>query len=62
MSKYDELVLDQEIICKALAITSAVMEQSNDFSFLTKEMRERLPALIKQEHTKLCLLEKCKND
>ena len=52
----NKILLDQTIIVKALYILTEVFDKPNDF--ITKEMRERIPELKKQEMTKLTLLEK----
>ena len=61
MSLFDEILLDQDIICRALNLTQAILESEHDLKFFTKEMRDRLPILLKKEHEKLFLLEKEKN-
>ena len=58
MSILDKMIFDQEIICKSLHIFEEVMIDSDDTEFFTKEIRERLHDLIKQEHEKLYMLEK----
>ena len=58
MSLFDEILLDQDIICRALALTQVILKDDKDLTFFTKEMRDRLPVLIKKEHEKLYLLEK----
>lgn len=58
MSLFDEILLDQDIICRALNLTQVILENDHDLKFFTKEMRDRLPVLIKQEHEKLYLLER----
>ena len=60
MSLFDEIVLDQDIICRALSIAQVFLENDNDLKFFTKEMRDRLPILIDKEYKKLCLLERQK--
>lgn len=62
MSLFDEILLDQDIICRALALTQVILKDDKDLTFFTKEMRERLPILIKREHEKLYLLEKQKEN
>ena len=52
----NKILLDQTIIVKALYILTEMFDKPNDF--ITKEMRERIPELKKQEMTKLTLLEK----
>lgn len=52
----EKLVLDQEIIVKALYILGEVITEPSDF--ITKEMLDRLPELKKQEQMKLVMLEK----
>lgn len=56
MNGIEKMVLDQEIIVKALYILSEVITKPSDF--ITKEMLDRLPELKKQEQTKLIMLEK----
>ena len=56
MNGLEKLVLDQEIIVKALYILGEVITKPNDF--ITKEMLDRLPELKKQEQMKLVMLEK----
>lgn len=58
MSLFDEILLDQDIICRALSLTQVILENDHGLEFFTKEMRDRLPILIKREHEKLYLLEK----
>lgn len=62
MSLFDEILLDQNIICRALALTQVILKDDKDLTFFTKEMRDRLPILIKREHEKLYLLEKQKEN
>lgn len=62
MSLFDEILLDQDIICRALALTQVILKDDKDLTFFTKEMRDRLPILIKREHEKLYLLEKQKEN
>ena len=61
MSLFDEILLDQDIICRALTLAKLVLKDNDGITFFTKEMRERLPILTKKEHEKLCLLEQQKN-
>ena len=56
MNGLEKMVLDQEIIVKALYILGEVITKPNDF--ITKEMLDRLPELKKQEQLKLVMLEK----
>ena len=56
MNGMEKLVLDQEIIVKALYILGEVITEPSDF--ITKEMLDRLPELKKQEQMKLVMLEK----
>ena len=56
MNGIEKMVLDQEIIVKALYILGEVITKPNDF--ITKEMLDRLPELKKQEQMKLVMLEK----
>lgn len=56
MNGLEKMVLDQEIIVKALYILGEVITKPNDF--ITKEMLDRLPELKKQEQMKLVMLEK----
>ena len=58
MSLFDEILLDQDIICRALTLAKMVLKDNDDITFFTKEMRDRLPILIKKEHEKLYLLER----
>ena len=60
MSLFDEILLDQDIICRALNLAQIILKD-HDLDFFTKEMRDRLPILVKQEHEKLYLLERQKN-
>ena len=55
MNGMEKLVLDQEIIVKALYILGEVITKPCDF--ITKEMLDRLPELKKQEQMKLVMLE-----
>lgn len=61
MRLFDEILLDQDIICRSLNLTQAILNNDQDFKFFTKEMRDRLPVLLKKEHEKLYLLEREKN-
>lgn len=61
MSLFDEILLDQDIICRALTLIQTLFENGHDFKFFTKEMRDRLPILLKKEHEKLYLLERNQN-
>ena len=56
MNGLEKMVLDQEIIVKALYILGEVITEPSDF--ITKEMLDRLPELKKQEQMKLVMLEK----
>ena len=56
MNGMGKMVLDQEIIVKALYILGEVIAEPSDF--ITKEMLDRLPELKKQEQMKLVMLEK----
>ena len=56
MNGLEKMVLDQEIIVKALYILGEVITEPSDF--FTKEMLDRLPELKKQEQLKLVMLEK----
>lgn len=56
MNGLEKMVLDQEIIVKALYILGEVITKPSDF--ITKEMLDRLPELKKQEQMKLVMLEK----
>lgn len=56
MNGLEKMVLDQEIIVKALYILGEVITKPSDF--ITKEMLDRLPELKKQEQLKLVMLEK----
>ena len=58
MSLFDEILLDQDIICRALSLTQVILENDHNLEFFTKELRDRLPILIKREHEKLYLLER----
>lgn len=58
MSLFDEILLDQDIICRALTLATVVLKDTDDIRFFTKEMRDRLPILLKKQHEKLYLLEK----
>lgn len=55
MNAVEQMILDQEIICKSLKIVEAMELEPSDF--FTKEMLDRLPQLSKIETEKLVLLE-----
>lgn len=55
MSRLEEILLDQEIICKALSLLETLCEEPNEL--LNKKELEILPKLRERELKKMAMLE-----